>query len=118
MHIDSPWDFDVHGRTAGSDDARYIRTLIETVLFTSPGERVNRPDFGAGLRRLVFAPNSEELAAALQFAVQANLRRWLGEVVDVTGLAVKADGETLRIDVQYAVRRTGETRGEQFTKSV
>src|SRR5262245_27839017 len=118
MHIDFPLRFDARGRTAECDNDRYVRELIELVLFTNPGERVNRPDFGGGLRGLVFAPNSDELAAALQFSVQSSLRRWLGSVIDVTALSVRAEGETLRIDVQYAVRQTGQTRLESFVTTV
>jgi phage baseplate assembly protein W len=87
-------------------------------LFTSPGERVNRPDFGSGLEQLVFAPNSPELAAALQFTLQAAIDRWLGDVVDVRALTVSSQDATLTIDLTYAVRRTGEVRQDTFTKGL
>ena len=64
MNIDFPFHFDDRGRTATTTLDDHVRDLIEQLLFTSPGERVNRPDFGAGLLQLVFAPNSAELAAA------------------------------------------------------
>ena len=54
MNLDFPYHFDSHGRTAAIDYDAHIRDLIEQVLFTAPGERVNRPDFGSGLLRLVF----------------------------------------------------------------
>ena len=63
MNVDYPFHFDAHGRTAAADDDGHIRDLIEQVLFTSPGERVNRPTYGSGLMQLVFAPNSDALAA-------------------------------------------------------
>ena len=66
--------------------------MIEQLLFTNPGERVNRPDFGSGLLQLVFAPNSPELAAALQFTLQAALERWLGDVIEVRELEVTSHG--------------------------
>ena len=69
MNIDFPFHFDGRGRTAATGDDDHVRDMIEQLLFTSPGERVNRPDFGSGLLQLVFAPNSPELAAALQFTV-------------------------------------------------
>jgi len=68
--IDYPYHFDSRGRTATADYADHVRDLIEQVLFTSPGERVNRPNFGCGLRQLIFAPASDELATATQFLVQ------------------------------------------------
>ena len=58
--LDYPYHFDGSGRSAATDEADHIRDLIEQVLFTSPGERVMRPDFGAGLLALVFEPNSTD----------------------------------------------------------
>ena len=60
MNIDFPFHSDSRGRTATTDDDDHIRDMIEQFLFTNPGERVNRPDFGSGLLQLVFAPNSPE----------------------------------------------------------
>ncbi|HYD82099.1 MAG TPA: GPW/gp25 family protein [Paucimonas sp.] len=114
MNIDFPFHFDRHGRSAatGSDD--HIRDMIEQLLFTSPGERVNRPDFGSGLLQLVFGPNSPELAAALQFTLQAALQRWLGDLIEIHALQVSSLDAVLRVDLAYAVRRTGELRSETF----
>jgi uncharacterized protein len=112
MHIDYPLQFDARGRTKTTTDEGHVRDLIEQLLFTNPGERVNRPDFGGGLLQLVFAPNSAELAAALQFTMQAGIQRWLAHVVDVEALEVQSEDATLRVAVQYVVRRTGERRIE------
>jgi hypothetical protein len=90
--------------------------MIEQLLFTAPGERVNRPDFGSGLLQLVFAPNSDELAAALQFSMQAALQQWLGDVIEVRSLEVTADDAILRVDLRYLVRRTGEERTASLTR--
>src|SRR6266853_6062488 len=108
MNIDFPFHFDGHGRTASTDDDDHIRDMIEQLLLTSPGERVNRPDFGSGLLQLIFAPNSPELAATLQFTIQAALQQWLGDVVDVQDLEVTAVDSTLTVNLKYVVRRTGE----------
>lgn len=96
MNIDYPWRFNGRGRTADTDDTDHIRDMIEQLLFTSPGERVNRPDFGSGLLQLVFAPNSPELAAALRFTTQAALQRWLSDLIDVQALEVVSEDSTLR----------------------
>ena len=77
MNIAFPLRADRRGRTEGAEDERHIRDLITQVLFTSPGERVNLPDFGSGLLQLPFAPNSVEMAASTQFSVQAALQKWL-----------------------------------------
>src|SRR6266699_3119869 len=96
MNIDYPFHFDSRGRTAATDDDDHIRDMIEEFLFTNPGERVNRPDFGAGLLQLIFAPNSPELAAALQFTLQAGLQRWLSDVILVQKVEVTSEDSTLR----------------------
>jgi phage baseplate assembly protein W len=92
--------------------------MIEQVLFTNPGERVNRPDFGSGLLQLVFAPNSPELAATLQFTVQAALQQWLGDVIQIEELGVVSQDSTLRVTVRYLIRRTQERRITEFARGV
>src|SRR3954462_9424341 len=91
MNVDFPLRFDGRGRTAEADRDHHIRDMIEQLLFTAPGERVNRPTFGSGVLQLVFAPNSDALAAATQLSVQAALQEWLADrvvVQDVTGDAI------------------------------
>ncbi|MEP6899853.1 MAG: GPW/gp25 family protein [Rhodanobacter sp.] len=118
FNIDFPFRFDHRGRSAEAGDDDHVREMIEQLLFTSPGERVNRPDFGSGLLQLVFAPNSQELAAALQFTVQAALQRWLGDVIDVGALAVSSEDSTLRVDLSYIVRASGSARSDSFVRSL
>ena len=118
MNIDFPFHFDSRGRTAGAGADDHIRDMIEQLLFTSPGERVNRPDFGSGLLQLVFAPNSPELAATLQFTMQAALQQWLGDVIEVQALEVTSEDSQLRVALQYLVRRANQTQVAQFTRAV
>lgn len=114
INIDYPFHFDGRGRTALTDEDDHIRDMIEQFLFTNAGERVNRPDLGSGLLQLVFAPNSPELAAALQHTVQAGLQRWLGDLIEVRTLEVTSRDAVLRVELQYAVRRTGEVQNATF----
>jgi phage baseplate assembly protein W len=116
MNLDFPLHFDGRGRTAETNDEGHIRDLIEQLLFTAPGERVNRPDFGSGLQQLVFAPNSDELAAATQFLVQGALQQWLGDLIQVDAVQVESEDATLRVTVRYLVRRSGERQTAQFTR--
>lgn len=84
MDIAFPFGFDRTGHTAAATDAdRHIRDLIEQVLLTSPGERVNRPTFGTGTNQLVFAPNGDTLAMAQQKLIQAGLQQWLSDLIQV-----------------------------------
>lgn len=118
MNIDFPYRFDGRGRTALAGDDDHIRDLIEQLLFTSPGERVNRPDFGSGLLGLVFAPNSEELATTTEFLVQGSLQQWLGELITVEAVQVLAEDATLTVTVRYIVRRNQERQVAQFTREM
>jgi phage baseplate assembly protein W len=117
MNIDFPYHFDALGRTATTTDTDHIRDMIEQLLFTNPGERVNQPDFGSGLLQLVFAPNSPELASALQFTMQAALQRYLGDVIDVRSLQVAAQDSTLSITLVYQIRDTQEERTDTFVRN-
>jgi phage baseplate assembly protein W len=118
MNIDYPFHFDGRGRTAGVGDDAHIRDMIEQLIFTNPGERVNRPDFGSGVLQLIFAPNSPELAAALQFTLQAALQRWLGDLIDLQALEVVSQDSTLTVDIQYIVRRSNQSQTARFTRTV
>lgn len=113
-HLDFPFAFDVRGRaaTTGTDD--HVRDMIHQVLFTNPGERVNRPDFGCGLLQLVFMPNSDILATATQFTVLAALQRWLADVVDVEEVSVFNEDEELHVDVVYTRLDDGSRREDRF----
>jgi uncharacterized protein len=118
MDIAFPYHFDSRGRTALADRDDHVREMIEQLIFTNPGERVMRPDFGSGLLQLVFAPNSPELAATVQFTLQAALQRWLGDVIEVKALDVSSSDSTLRIAISYVVRASGSERSAVFTRAL
>lgn len=92
-----------------SHDA-YVAQLIRQVLLTSPGERVHRPDFGAGLRRMVFAPNDDATAALIKATVYQALQRWLGEIINVEDVKTASSDSSLLVDVHYTLRARGEKR--------
>lgn len=110
QHVDDPLRIDTTGRTARTDDETHVRQMIEQVLLTAPGERVNRPSFGCGLQRLVFEPNSDTLAAASQLIVQGALQQWLGAVIAVDDVRIEVIDSTLHVEIGYTLRRTGEGR--------
>ncbi len=117
-HVDFPYRIDGRGRTGRTDGHDHIRDLVEQVLFTSPGERVNRPTFGCGLLQLVFQPNSEPLALAIQATVQAALHQWLGELIAVEQVRVVAEESVLRVTVVYTIRRSQESHTDEFRTSL
>lgn len=118
MQISFPFHFDGRGRTAQSGGDDHIRELIEQVLFTSPGERVNRPTFGSGLLQLVFAPNNDALAAATQLTVQGALQQWLGDLIQVEAVQVTSEDSSLRVLVQYVVLRSQQRQVAQFSRAI
>jgi phage baseplate assembly protein W len=118
MNVDFPYRIDGTGRTASTGYEDHIRDMIEEVLFTTPGERVNRPTFGCGLLQLVFAPNSPELAATTQYIVQGALQQWLGDLIQVNAVSVDSQESTLKVAVNYTLRRTQQNQTAQFERQV
>jgi phage baseplate assembly protein W len=118
MDIDFPFHVDGRGRSADADYAHHVRDMIEQLVFTHPGERVNRPDFGSGLLQLIFAANSPELAATVQFTLQAALQRWLQDVIELRALEVTSDDATVNVRVSYLLLRTREDVEATFTRAI
>src|SRR5271165_6681904 len=115
MNINFPYQFDGRGRTAEAPSLQdYITQLVEQVLFTSPGERVNLPDFGSGLLQLPFAPNSVEMAAATQFTVQAALQKWLSNYIKVQSVVAASNEAVLTVTVSYSLLNTDVTEVQTF----
>lgn len=113
-HLDYPYGFDGRGRTAHTDRAGYLRDLIELVLLTTAGERVMRPDFGSGVRQLVFGAASPEVAATTQFLVQGALQQWLSDLIVVEAVQVDASDSSLIIEVRYLDRQTKTRQQARF----
>jgi len=119
MNLAFPYSIDPRGRSAQTtSDDDHVRQMIEQVLFTAPGERVNRPDFGCGLLQMVFAPNSDTVAAALQTTVQSALQQWLGDLIAVAAVNVEASDSTLSVQVQYTLRATEQRVTALFTQTL
>jgi phage baseplate assembly protein W len=116
--VDFPFHVDAEGRTATTSEEEHVRDMIEQVLFTSPGERVNRPTFGSGLLQLAFAPNNDALAAATQVTVQGNLQLWLADRIHVQNVDVSHEESTLRVTVRYVLRLTQQSRVAEFVKAL
>lgn len=116
MQLAFPYRISHTGRT-GQDRGTHLRDLIEQVLFTTPTERVNRPDFGAGLLELIFTAESDELLAATRFMVQGALQQWLGDLIEVEAVTVEREDTTVNITIRYLERRTQVRQVAQFRSS-
>jgi phage baseplate assembly protein W len=115
MDVDFPYGVDARGRTATAG-ADHTRDLIEQVLFTTPGERVNRPDFGSGVLALLFQSASDTLAAAAEAAVLGSLQQWLGDRIRPESIEVRAEDSTLRVTVRYVELKTQQPQTEVFER--
>jgi len=106
LYLDSPLHVDARGRIATTNVDDHVRDLIIAVLFTNPGERVDLPDFGCGLRQLVFAPNSDLLASATEALAASALNRWLSDWIVVDKIEVRPEEATLNVRLSYTRRDT------------
>jgi phage baseplate assembly protein W len=116
MDIAYPFAIDNRGRVADTNYEAHVRQMIEQILFTNPGERVNRPDFGCGILQLIFAPNSDELATATQFLIQGALKTWLDEVIVLEAVEVNNEDSRLIITIQYVIRQTQQRQVSRFVR--
>jgi phage baseplate assembly protein W len=114
MNVQFPYGFDATGSTAQDGLADHIRDMVEQMLFTSPGERVNRPTFGSGTATLIFKPNSDALAAAQQQAIQAGLQMWLSDLIKVNSVEVAAEDSTLQVTLAYTIIQNQQQQTQQF----
>ncbi len=118
MNMDYPFQFDVSGHTATAGNEKHIRDMIEQVLFTSPGERVNRPDFGCGLMQLVFAPNSDVLSNAVVKTVHGALQQWLGHLIQIEEVSAENVESSLIVNVKYMILSSQKRRVDEFRRSI
>jgi phage baseplate assembly protein W len=108
------------GAPATSPRTQVVRQQLEQLLFTMPGERVNRPTFGCGVQRLVFGGCSPEAAAAAEYIIRLNVQEFMEDVLTVDAVRVTADAEaaTLFVDILYTLLETGEERAETFRRTL
>lgn len=116
MNIKYPYQFTALGRTAESEEDLHIKDMIFQLLFTNPGERVNRPNFGCGLLQAVFEPNSNEMAATTQYLVQGALNQWLSHLIQVNEVSINAVDSSLEVLVNYTLLRNKENQTVVFQK--
>lgn len=115
MQLDFPYHFDGRDRTAEASEEEHVRDLIHQILFTNPGERVMRPEFGAGLHQLVFGPASVETAATSELMIRGALQQYLGQRIAVEEVTAQADGPAIRINIVYVLLRTGTRSSASLT---
>lgn len=116
MNVQYPYGFDPSGNTATCSGNDHIEQMLAELLFTNPGERVMQPFFGSGVMQLVFAPNSLELAATIEYTMQGAIQQYLGDIIALQQLTVSSDDSELTIDISYVVRSTGQSASLKLTQ--
>ncbi|HTU64208.1 MAG TPA: GPW/gp25 family protein [Polyangiales bacterium] len=112
VDYDFPFRIDSGSRTGAraSGYGVHVSQMIRQVLLTSPGERADLPEFGCGVRRLLFAPNTEALAPTAKVLILQALRRWLPGLIDLRAVDVvpgkPPDEEQVLIRIDYVLLET------------
>lgn len=114
MQLDFPYHFDGRDRTSETSETDHISDLIEQILFTNPGERVNRPDFGAGIYQLLFAPLSVEQVATTEFAIRGALQQYLGQRIEVQEVTAQPQDAAIYITIGYHILQSGVLSSASF----
>ena len=117
MHLAYPFHITSQGIAATATTKQHIEQLMEQLLFTIPGERVNLPDFGTGIAQLIFSSGSDEMLTATQFLIQGALQQWLGTLIQVQVVSVTTQDATLNVSIKYSIKRTQETYVASFQRT-
>ena len=116
-YLNFPYKIADNGRTDFTDSPGNIRDMIELILFTNPGERVHRPEFGCGVGRLVFSPNSPEVASTTSYLIQSSLMQELGDLIVVMSVDCESVDSQLIVNVKYSLLDSEEETEERFERS-
>ena len=116
MEFAYPFRIDKNGRTATASYNDHIEQMVEQVIFTAMGERVNRSTFGSGVGQLLFSPLSDDLVTATQMLVNGSLQQWLGDLITVQSVIVTANESTMQITVTYVIKQTQQQQVSTFTE--
>lgn len=118
MNIAFPFSIARNGNVSDSGREQHVRQLIEQVLFTMPGQRVNLPEFGSGLQKALFAPVEGHTLEAVRFSAQAALHQWLGHLIEPVSLVMEAQGSQLDITLSYHFRGENQIQEARFRKAL
>jgi phage baseplate assembly protein W len=105
-------------RTEVANPEEHIRQLIEQIIFTVPGERVNRPTFGSGLLQMLFAPNSSEESAAAKNSIRSSLTKYLSDLITVEEVDISIDNSSIAVTVTYIIIKTQLKQIESFWRHI
>ena len=118
MYFNFPFKIDDNGRSSVTNEERHIKNLIEQILFTSPGERVNRPNFGSALNQIIFEPNSDIFGISIDTLIQSSLNLWLDHLIIVESVNVENKDSTLEVTVKYKISKNQRTNVTTFRREI
>jgi len=119
LQINFPFQIDKNGKTAiVSDEESHVKQMVEQLLFTTPGERVNRPTFGTGINQLIFDPLRNEIFSAIQVLIQGALQQWLGDKIILNSVQVDSQDSILQVQIQYLIKNTNQVKVIQLSRQV
>jgi phage baseplate assembly protein W len=96
------------GAAALSSRRQVVREALEQLLLTIPGERVNRPNFGCGIQRLVFDGTDPLALATAEYVITTSIRDHLSDLIRLDAVRVTVEEATVLVDILYTVVGTGE----------
>jgi len=117
-HLSFPFRIASNGRSAQVPALEaHVRDELIQLILTNPGERAFLPEFGGGVRRLVFENASETIAGVTKARITQAISRWLGQRVTLEDLQVTIDNSTLEIQIQYRIAGTKDSRIMKFQRN-
>lgn len=117
-HLSFPFRIAYNGRSAQVPSLEaHVRDELIQLILTNPGERAFLPEFGGGVRRLVFENASETIAGVTKARITQAISRWLGHRVTLEDLQVTIDNSTLEVQIQYRISGTKDSRIMKFQRN-
>jgi phage baseplate assembly protein W len=117
LHLAFPFRIGTNGRAvqvATLED--HVRDELVQLILTNPAERLFLPEFGGGVRRLVFENIDDTTGAMVKAVLTRSISRWIGNRVTLEDLAVVVENETIAVDLKYRIAGTEDTRVLKFQR--
>lgn len=116
-HLSFPFRINSNGRTAEVNALEeHIRDELLQLLLTNPGERAFLPEFGGGVRRLVFEPASEAAFGMTKSMITQAISKYLGHRIELEALSVEVEESTIEVELKYRIAGTEDSRVLRFQR--
>lgn len=116
MYKKFPFQFNLYGHISSTTYDLHIQEMLEQILFTSPGERVNRPDFGCGVELMVFGSTSPEILSVKQTQINSQIQKWLGHLIQVLEVKITTNENRVEILIRYMIYQNQQETTQVFSR--